>query len=90
MDEPLPEKRQDFDKLLGMYFPNSYDIKSFQHLLYSMFSAGGLNKLADFFGVERTGTTHQAGSDSLVTIQVFFKLKNSSHNFEKIVESTNR
>ena len=36
---------------------------------------GGLNKLAQSLEVLREGKTHQAGSDSVVTIDVYFKLK---------------
>ena len=35
---------------------------------------GGLNKLAQSLEVLREGKTHQAGSDSVVTIDVYFKL----------------
>ena len=35
---------------------------------------GGLNRLAEMIEVERIGTMHQAGSDSLVTGLCFFKL----------------
>ena len=36
---------------------------------------GGLNKLAQNLEVLREGKTHQAGSDSVVTIDVYFKLR---------------
>ena len=35
---------------------------------------GSLNKLAHYLNVEREGKNHQAGSDSYVTIDVFWKL----------------
>ena len=35
---------------------------------------GGLNKIAKELNIERKGEVHQAGSDSLVTNEVFFKL----------------
>ena len=35
----------------------------------------GLNRLAELLEVRREGQEHQAGSDSMVTIDVFFKLK---------------
>ena len=36
---------------------------------------GGLNTVAALLKVERIGTCHQAGSDSLLTCSVFMKLK---------------
>lgn len=36
--------------------------------------SGGLSKIAKELDVERVGTTHQAGSDSLITSRVYFKL----------------
>jgi DNA polymerase III epsilon subunit-like protein len=42
---------------------------------------GGLNKIAKELNIERHGEVHQAGSDSLVTSQVFLKLiENNSIN----------
>ena len=37
---------------------------------------GGLQKLADALDVERIGPQHQAGSDSLLTANTFFKMRN--------------
>lgn len=37
---------------------------------------GSLSKISTDLGVQRVGSTHQAGSDSLVTVRVFFKLTN--------------
>jgi CCR4-NOT transcription complex subunit 7/8 len=79
MNEPLSPTRSDFNRYLRIFFPNIYDIKSFQQSLSDYFEGGGLNKIADILDIKRIGTTHQAGSDSLVTSQVFFKLKS---NFE--------
>jgi len=51
-----------------------YDIKylmaSIEHL------NGGLQKVANELRVKRIGAQHQAGSDSLLTGQVFFKMYN--------------
>ena len=73
----LPEREDEFINLLNTYFINYFDIRilirgndNFQR---------GLNKLAEQLEVIREGQTHQAGSDSVVTIDVFFKLKNSGY-----------
>lgn len=71
LNENLPASRDQFDTLLESYFPKLLDIKSFIHLFVL---EGGLNRLADQLNVRRVGTMHQGGSDSLVTVQVFFKL----------------
>lgn len=68
----LPKTEEDFFKLLNIYFPAFYDIK---HLMRSCKSLkGGLQDCADDLQVIRVGTQHQAGSDSLLTAQVFFKM----------------
>ncbi|KAI0566179.1 CCR4-NOT transcription complex subunit 7/8 [Gracilaria domingensis] len=70
---PLPEHEAGFFEYLSLFFPRIYDIK------YLMLSSdrlhGGLNKVAEMLGCERIGAMHQAGSDSLLTLDVFFKMK---------------
>lgn len=72
----LPKMEEQFYDDMAVYFPHHYDIrilvKSKTHL------KGGLNKLAQFLSVLRVGETHQAGSDSIVTAEVFFKLRRSN------------
>lgn len=75
----LPQDAAKFFKLFRTYFPTAYDIKylirfSNQNLL------GGLNKLAELMQVERVGPSHQAGSDSLLTLCIFWKLQQGSVN----------
>lgn len=79
----LPQNEVDFQKLLEIYFPNIYDIK---YLINDIDTyKGGLNKLAKDLNVERTGEIHQAGSDSQVTSEVFFRLiKNNIINHDII------
>ena len=71
----LPEREEDFISLLNTYFINYYDIRMFIKGNDSFYR--GLNNLAEQLEVKREGKKHQAGSDSVVTIDVFFKLKNN-------------
>ena len=77
--EPLPNTVDEFLEFMKMFFPNAYDIKYLinENETYK----GGLNKIAKELNIERHGEVHQAGSDSLVTSQVFLKLiENNSIN----------
>ena len=69
---PLPQEEKEFIELINLYFPNLYDIKYLVN--DSETYKGGLNKLAKELDVERSGEIHQAGSDSQVTSDVFFRL----------------
>ena len=71
----LPEKEDQFIDLLNLYFINYYDIRILVKGNDNM--QRGLNRLAEQLEVIREGKIHQAGSDSVVTIDVFFKLKKS-------------
>jgi len=70
---PLPATEGDFFHILGLYFPQVYDMKYLMKFTDSLH--GGLSKLAEALEVERIGPQHQAGSDSLLTACTFFKLK---------------
>ncbi len=72
ISRPLPDTEKEFFSLLPLYFPNLYDIK-YLTATSDMFH-GGLNKLGDDLNIMRIGQKHQAGSDSLLTEQVFFKI----------------
>ena len=73
ISQSLPENEKDFLDLCDTYFINYYDIKTLVKRIDNL--QGGLNKLAQTLEVLREGKTHQAGSDSVVTIDVYFKLK---------------
>ena len=85
--ELLPNNSNDFLDLVKLYFPNAYDIKYLinENKLYK----GSLSKIAKELNIERKGEVHQAGSDSYITSQVFFKLienntiNNNDLNFGK-------
>jgi CCR4-NOT transcription complex subunit 7/8 len=83
--EPLPNHEQAFFDALLVWFPNIYDIK---HIVRSVKTLrGGLQEIAESIGVrpaccrmlirqvQRIGPQHQAGSDSLLTAAVFFRIR---------------
>ena len=71
---PLPEKETDFFELVKLFFPNLYDIKYLPVVKFMAELQGGLSRLAEALDVKRVGTSHQAGSDSLLTACTFFRL----------------
>ena len=88
MGNTLPPNENEFMDILGAFFPNHYDIKILVKEKYNL--QGSLNKLAWYLGVIREGKMHQAGSDSLVTINVFWKLiKNGFISLEELIENKN-
>jgi len=71
--EPLPKEETEFFALLKTYFPCVYDIKYLMKSCENL--KGGLQKIAEELKIERIGPQHQAGSDSLLTALVFFKIR---------------
>mmetsp|Transcript_10495 Transcript_10495/g.15364 ORF Transcript_10495/g.15364 Transcript_10495/m.15364 type:complete len:372 (+) Transcript_10495:76-1191(+) len=71
----LPNDEKGFFETLRLYFPTIYDIKFMTSLCDGHF--GGLQKLADDLGCARIGPEHQAGSDSLLTMNTYFALGKS-------------
>ena len=89
INENLPKIENEFITSLGIYFPKYYDlrilIKDIDNYFY-----GGLNKLIETLSIKRKGIKHQAGSDSIATIEAFHKLReNGSINKEKIKKLKN-
>ena len=74
-NQSLPETEIKFFDTLITYFPNYYDIRYIVRL-YDHYR-GSLQRLANELDVSRYGTQHQAGSDSIVTKEVFFNLINN-------------
>lgn len=70
---PLPPDESEFISLLRVFFPSFYDIKFMMRACKTL--KGGLQDIADDLGLERIGIQHQAGSDSLLTCQAFFKMR---------------
>jgi CCR4-NOT transcription complex subunit 7/8 len=79
----MPSNERDFFDVLRVYFPVLYDIKYLMKSCKTL--KGGLQEVADELGVSRIGPQHQAGSDSLLTGQTFFKLR--SMFFEGIIDN---
>ena len=70
---PLPDTESGFFNIMKIYFPVYYDTKHLSRNFDNFFGKS-LQKLAQELDIERIGTLHQAGSDSLVTSKVFHKL----------------
>ncbi|ESO01604.1 hypothetical protein HELRODRAFT_81531 [Helobdella robusta] len=70
---PIPSDEQDFFELIRIYFPNIYDVKYLMKSCKNL--KGGLQEVADELEISRVGPQHQAGSDSLLTGLVFFKMR---------------
>lgn len=75
MAEPLPKSESEFFEMLALFFPTMYDLKTLIRQSDNLF--GGLNKVATQLGCERIGSMHQAGSDSLLTLDVFMRLRDT-------------
>jgi CCR4-NOT transcription complex subunit 7/8 len=69
---PLPSEEADFFHLLSIYFPCIYDIKYMMKSCKNL--KGGLQDVADELDIPRIGPQHQAGSDSLLTSNTFFRM----------------
>ena len=85
----LPDTEDEFINMLNMYFINYYDIRVIVKDNDNLVKKG-LNRLAELLDVRREGQEHQAGSDSMLTIDVFFRLKKKDFVSEtKFVEAKN-
>ena len=88
LNEKLPKTEEDFLEILKLYFHKFYDIKLLIQDL--SFLDGGLNKLVDKLGLKRKGIMHQAGSDSIATVESFlFLFKKGFINDAKIFQAKN-
>ncbi|EPR79195.1 ccr4-associated factor [Spraguea lophii 42_110] len=69
----LPVQENIFFYYLHKLFPTFYDIK---YLIWDTpHTKKGLQEIADDFKIRRYGTEHQAGSDALLTLNLFFHIK---------------
>lgn len=70
----LPATKDSFMEYIKIFFPNVYDQKIIVAEMND-FKSGSLQKLACDLDIRRQGTQHQAGSDALLTLLSFCKLK---------------
>uniref|UniRef100_A0A0E0LVA3 poly(A)-specific ribonuclease n=1 Tax=Oryza punctata TaxID=4537 RepID=A0A0E0LVA3_ORYPU len=69
----LPDTMPAFFDLIRIYFPVLYDIKHLMKFCSNLH--GGLSRLGELLDVKRVGSCHQAGSDSLLTLGCYNKIK---------------
>ncbi|TYI03160.1 hypothetical protein ES332_A11G316900v1 [Gossypium tomentosum] len=85
---PLPLHLHSFMHQLAYFF--GYNIFDLKHTFKLLGLLGGLEKIAQTLNVTRiTGSSHQAGSNSLLTLRCFMKLK-SENVFESKWNKTNQ
>lgn len=72
-NDRLPFDETGFFDILKIFFPNIYDVKYLMKSCKTL--KGGLEEVAKQLEVPRHGPSHQAGSDSLLTGLVFFRIK---------------
>ena len=72
-NQDLPKTENEFFDILKIFFPCVYDVKYLMKSCKNL--KGGLQEVAVELEVPRIGPQHQAGSDSLLTGQTFFKMK---------------
>ncbi|KAE9612331.1 putative poly(A)-specific ribonuclease [Lupinus albus] len=71
---PLPNRLEEFLWFVKVMFgDNVYDVKHMMSFCPSLF--GGLDRVARTLNVDREGKSHQASSDSLLTSNIFQKIK---------------
>ena len=77
--QAMPDRLEVFLCDLDLYFKNFYDIR---YLVKDELEGNrlSLNKLANDLSVEIIGSQHQAGSDSMVTSNVYFKVRENVVN----------
>jgi len=61
---PLPSEPDGFDNVVSMYCPRRCDLRSY-------LPSGSLESLGKKHGVKRHGSAHTAGSDALLTLELF-------------------
>ena len=77
INDSLPPTSEQFMNYLKHIFPNIYDIKTMINEI-DQWKNYSLSKLGFDLNIKRYGHSHQAGSDSLLTLELFFKIKETS------------
>lgn len=73
-NKQLPLSKKDFIELLNFYFPCFFDLKHLGYFSSNFY--GSLDKIAEKFKINRIGKSHQAGSDSLITLNIYKIISN--------------
>ncbi|KAJ8080415.1 CCR4-NOT core DEDD RNase subunit [Marasmius tenuissimus] len=74
--ESLPSTEEMFWEVLHTWFPTVYDTRYILNRYKPSTSKGlTLNDMAEELGIQRVGNAHQAGPDSLLISDTFFKLR---------------
>ncbi|CAN6716516.1 unnamed protein product [Malus baccata var. baccata] len=72
----IPSSPTEFAKMAGRLFERVYDLKFMAKYCPGLFGGEiGLERMAKILGVQRCGDAHQAGSDSLLTAELFLKMR---------------
>ena len=81
---PLPRTDADYERTVRTYFPHYYDLRYIMQ--QTVQNVGSLQNLAKELNVTRSGTMHQAGSDSYVTLLAYYKAMKKYFNGQLINE----
>ncbi|EEB90558.1 hypothetical protein MPER_11217 [Moniliophthora perniciosa FA553] len=73
--ESLPPTEDGFFDVLRQWFPINYDVRYLIREVNPSANKGLLQDFAEELGVPRVGSSHQAGSDSLLISGAFFKIQ---------------
>jgi CCR4-NOT transcription complex subunit 7/8 len=84
----LPEEESCFFEDLSIYFPNYFDLRYM--IRKQIWLKGSLSRIAADLDVDRIGVCHQAGSDSLITSKVFYRLMEHYGECINIIEDRNK
>jgi CCR4-NOT transcription complex subunit 7/8 len=86
MGRALPGLASAFDDMLSMYCPRRQELRDF-------LPSGSLEALGHSHGVRRWGCPHTAGSDALLTVELFMLIRSSEREFHtagKLQETEHR
>ncbi|VDO03591.1 unnamed protein product [Rodentolepis nana] len=85
--DQMPFDWKEFNKLLQLFFPRVVDLKTL--LAHHGIFKGGLQEVADNLKVRRCGSKHQAGSDSMLTGETFFRFLEKHSRGDDMAEILN-